>query len=92
MSRYDVVRTDAGWHARFIAANGRTVFVTESYTRKRAAENAIETITGRFIQRSGLERFAAYIWSHDGVTEVRYVDQRLRKVARPELPEPGSLS
>ena len=39
--RFEVVRTDAGWHARFIAANGRIVWWTETYTRRRGAVNAI---------------------------------------------------
>lgn len=43
-ARFEVVRTDAGHHARFVAANGQTVWVTESYTRRRAAWNAIRVI------------------------------------------------
>lgn len=41
---FEVVHADTGWHARFVAANGQTVWVTESYTRKRAARNAIESV------------------------------------------------
>lgn len=40
-ARFEIVRTDAGWHGRFIAANGKTVWTTEVYTRRRAAEGAI---------------------------------------------------
>jgi uncharacterized protein YegP (UPF0339 family) len=39
--RYEIVRTDAGWHARFRASNGRIVWTTEVYTRRRDARNAI---------------------------------------------------
>lgn len=39
--RFEIVRGDAGWHARFIAANGRIIFWTENYTRRRGAVNAI---------------------------------------------------
>lgn len=39
--RFEVVRTDAGWHARFRAANGRIVWATEVYTRRVGAEDAV---------------------------------------------------
>lgn len=42
--RFEIVHTDAGWHTRFRASNGRIVFVTEVYTRRRAAVNAITSI------------------------------------------------
>lgn len=34
------------YHARFIAGNGRIVWVTETYSRKIDARNAIRSITG----------------------------------------------
>lgn len=40
-ARFEVVRTDAGWHGRFVAANGRIVWWTETYTRRRSAVRAI---------------------------------------------------
>lgn len=43
-ARFEVVRTDAGWHGRFVAANGRIVWWTETYTRRRGALRAIELI------------------------------------------------
>lgn len=44
--RFEIVRTNAEqpWHARFRAANGRVVWVTETYTRRRAAVEAVLTI------------------------------------------------
>ena len=42
--RFEVVRSDAGWFARFRAANGQKVWQTESYTRRRAAWNAISVL------------------------------------------------
>ena len=39
--RFEIVRGDHGYWARFIAANGRTVWVTETYTTRRAAARAI---------------------------------------------------
>lgn len=49
MSRFEIVRTDAGWHARFRAGNGQTVWTTETYTRRRAATNAV-TVLGNRVQ------------------------------------------
>lgn len=35
------VRTDAGWHARLVGANGEIVFTSEVYTDPDTAENAL---------------------------------------------------
>ena len=42
-ARFEIVRTDAGWHARLRAANGKTIWSTEVYTRRTTALNAIHT-------------------------------------------------
>ena len=44
--RFEIVRTDADqpWHARFRAANGRIVWVTENYRRRDSAAAAIDSI------------------------------------------------
>lgn len=43
--RWEVVHTGARqWHARFRAANGQVVWVTESYTRRRDAIHAIDLL------------------------------------------------
>ena len=42
--RFEAVRTAAGWHGRLVAANGRTVWTTEVYTRRRAAVAAINVL------------------------------------------------
>lgn len=49
--RFEIVRTDAPqpWHARFRAANGRIVWVTENYGRQKAARRAIEVVVGGFL-------------------------------------------
>lgn len=39
--RFELVHTDAGWHARFRAANGRICWWTETYARRRAALRAV---------------------------------------------------
>jgi len=44
MPTYEIVRTDAGWHVRFRATNGRVVWTTEVYTRRRSALAAIRSI------------------------------------------------
>lgn len=43
--RFEVVRSDAGWFARFRAANGRKVWQTEVYERRGAALFAIDLLT-----------------------------------------------
>ena len=46
--RFEVVHTDAGWFARFVASNGQKVWQTEVYQRRRAAGRAIEVVVGLF--------------------------------------------
>lgn len=43
--RFEVVRSDAGWFARFVAANGAKVWQTEVYVRRRGALRAIDMLT-----------------------------------------------
>lgn len=43
-ARFEICRGDAGWWARFRAANGRVVWVTEVYERRRNAVRAIAII------------------------------------------------
>jgi uncharacterized protein YegP (UPF0339 family) len=50
--RFEIVRTDAGWHARFRASNGRIVWTTETYQGNRRAVHAIELITGSEVRVS----------------------------------------
>lgn len=47
-ARFEICRGDDGWWARFRAANGRVVWVTETYQRRRAAVNAIGSIASVF--------------------------------------------
>lgn len=50
--RFEIVRTNVrsqqGWHARFIAGNGRIVWTTEQYDRRRSAEDAILLLARQF--------------------------------------------
>ena len=40
--RWETVQTDAGWHLRLVGANGEIVLSSEVYTRKEAADAALE--------------------------------------------------
>jgi len=62
--RFEVVRSDAGWFARFVAANGQKVWQTEVYERRRAAERAIK-LAGD-----------THVCVCRDATEVRWVDER----------------
>lgn len=62
LARFDIARTSSGWHARFVAPNGQTVWVTESYTRRVAAFQAVSCL------RRAL--------GTDGRVTVRVVDER----------------
>lgn len=46
--RFEIVRSDAGWFARFVGANSRKVWQTEVYTRRRAAVNAVACMVDPF--------------------------------------------
>lgn len=67
--RFEVVRTHAGFHARYIAANGKTVFTTEVYNRRRAALRAIALI-------SESSDAPGRRWLRSTSVEVRDVDER----------------
>lgn len=49
-ARFEIVRTDAEqpWHARFRAENGRVVWSTENYARRKTAINAVCVIAREF--------------------------------------------
>lgn len=49
-ARFEIVRTNAPqpWHARYIAPNGRTLWTTETYTRRGSALNAISSVVEAF--------------------------------------------
>lgn len=72
--RYEIVHTGpAQFHARFVASNGETVMSSESYTRRRAAREAVETVSGETIHyANGI----GYVDHGTRSIEVRYVDER----------------
>ena len=74
--RFEVVRTGAGWHARFRAANGQVVWTTEVYTRRKAAERAVLLICDRDgFYLSPHQDWPEVAWSVL-LIEVREVDER----------------
>ena len=70
--RFEICRDDSGWWARFRAANGRVVWVTETYTRRRAAVAAIHQVAPAFDTPWPV---AVWVYPH-GAIEVREIDYR----------------
>lgn len=75
LPRFEVVHTAAGRHARFVAANGRTIWWTETYTRRAGALHAIELATGNPVTSSPFSNGPEVIRGHE-LLEVREVDER----------------
>lgn len=79
---YQVVRTHAGWHARLIASNGKTVMSTEVYHRKAAALSAVASaygVAGVVMNRPPTPHAYLPNWfegqrSHDGVVGIFRID------------------
>lgn len=63
--RFEVVRTAAGWHARFRAVNGQVVWTTEVYKRRGKAHHAVDLLLGY-----------PYANRTAGFIETREVDER----------------
>ena len=76
--RFEVVRSDAGWFARFVGANGRKVWQTEVYARPLAAFHAIALITGEPVRvhNGGFEVKSWALAPETVHLEVREVDER----------------
>lgn len=74
-ARFEIVRHDEGYFARYVAANNRIVWVTPGlYARLRDAENALESMTDRFIYRV---QGKSFITNHGGIQrDVKYLDER----------------
>lgn len=75
-ARFEIVRTDAGWHARYVAANHRIVWWTENYGRRRGAVRAIDG----FVHPLGFEVNQADTrienWLRSNRLPIRDVDER----------------
>lgn len=87
--RFEVVHTKAGFHARFITANGRTQWWTESYLRRRNAVAAIERICAAPVLTSPFADHPEVMWAGSvQPTEVRDVDERPEPPAPPTIEPP----
>ena len=75
LPRFEVVHSDAGFHARFRASNGRIVWFTESYKRRRNAFMAVTSIAKPYFRPHHLWEHAAWHVT-EGLLEVRDVDER----------------
>lgn len=76
--RFEIVRTDTGHHARFVAANGRIVWWTENYQRRIKALHAIGLIAADQVRKYGdeYEVIVAFNVDPNGLLEVREIDER----------------
>lgn len=78
--RFEICRGDDGWWARFRAANGRVVFVSETYERRRGADNAIHSMARSFwgFASFGYDEIGSLFIEDGGerYVEVREVDER----------------
>ena len=76
-ARFEICRGDDGWWARFRAANGRVVWVTETYRRRKAAVAAIELICEAPVLTSPFADWPEVEFGpRNTVLEVREVDER----------------
>lgn len=56
-SRFEIVRTDAGWLGRFVAANGREVWRTsETYKRRAGADRAVALLWEQYTAHDVVDR------------------------------------
>lgn len=78
-ARYEIVRTSRGYYARFIAGNGRELWATGTYPRRRTAVNAVAVIGDAPSYSNGRDA---------DLIEVRDVDHRPPppKPVTPEFP------
>ena len=73
--RFEIVRANVGYHARFRAANGRIVWWTETYTRRRGAFEALAHF-GKYAYADSTPWQFAIFTQRYGSVEVRDVDER----------------
>ena len=73
--RFEIVRTHAGHHARYGAANGRIVWTTEVYTRRGRALDAIQLLADSPVTLGVDQRWRVRLHGNR-VLEIRDVDER----------------
>lgn len=54
-ARFVIVRTAAGWHVRFMAANNRVVWTTQVYSNESSAYKAIYFLRGNLAAREWVD-------------------------------------
>jgi uncharacterized protein YegP (UPF0339 family) len=71
-ARFEIVQTDSPqpWHARWVAANGETVWWTETYANKQDAETSIFMLAGARVEDSKI------VGTLQPNYPVAYVDER----------------
>jgi uncharacterized protein YegP (UPF0339 family) len=87
-ARFEIVRTDQGWHSRFRADNGKVVTSSEVYTRRWAALRSVAILASFFSPtgqiwvethepsvRYGSKDHSDYLTAH--VIPIRDVDERV---------------
>lgn len=78
--RFEIVRTDAGFHARFRSNNGNIIMSSENYTRRHRALRAIELVTGDDVYYSRFQDWPEIghgnANSRTTMVEIRDVDER----------------
>lgn len=70
--RWEIVQTDAGFHARFRSSNGRVIVSSEVYTRKRAAIDAIHYIARSMSPTARIWISSMQLGGRPAGSEVRY--------------------
>lgn len=64
MSRFEIVRADAGWHVRIVGANGEPLASSEVLESRVAAEENVDAVIG-VVRSAGVR-----------AVEVRHIDAR----------------
>lgn len=76
-ARFEIVRSDAGFHMRFRASNGRIIASSEVYNRRRAALRAVEVICDAEVYYSPFQDWPEIQWGRSReMAEIREVDER----------------
>jgi uncharacterized protein YegP (UPF0339 family) len=77
--RFEIVRSSAGFHARFRSSNGNIIMSSEVYARRRGALRAAELIAGADVYYSPFQDWPEILHGRRGrdrMVEVRDVDER----------------
>lgn len=59
--RFEVVRTNKGWHARVKGGNSKIIMSSESYKTKASAHKAVRAIAEMFSEQGMVWEMAGYV-------------------------------